>query len=201
MLTLVSEVGSPTKNLLLVSFKENFKVLVPVAVRTALVFNLQNKHMYVEAPRVLSLLHKYTWPTIASNVTKFIQLCDLCKRRKGAATNQTPPLVHLARLSTPWQVCYMDFMSFPDSSSEYKYALTYMCGFSRFLVIVPLRHERAEDCARALVSHVFLPFSPLSVLSCDRGAAFTSKLMAETCKIWGIDLKLHCAGQPQSNER
>ena len=184
----------PTNELLLVRYEDNLRVLVPTKVRPALVFNMHNKHMHIGAPRVMSLLHNYTWPSIASDVTNFVQSCDLCRRRKGVATNQTPPLLHLARPSAPWQVCYMDFVSFPDSSSGYKYALTYMCGFSRYLITVPLRNERAEDCARALVSHVFLPYSPPAVISCDRGAAFTSKLMAETCKIWGIDLTFTVLG-------
>ena len=188
----------PTNELLLVLIEDHYKVLVPISARPALVYNMHNKHMHIGTPKVLDLLQNFTWPTLASDTKNFIQSCDLCRRRKGTATNQTPSLLHLARPSAPWQVCYMDFISFPEPVAGFKYALTYICGFSRFLITVPLRHERALDCAKALISNAFLPFSPPTVLSCDRGAAFTSELMKEACRIWGIDLKLHCAWRPQS---
>ena len=184
--------------LLLVKLKDGLKILVPRAVRPALVFNMHNKHMHVGTPKVLDLLKTYTWPTIASDTKNFVQSCDLCCRRKASASNQTPPLLHLARPSAPFQVCYMDFIKMPTTELGYKYALTYICGFSRYLITVPLRHERASDCARALITNVFLPYEPPLILSSDRGSAFTSALAQETCRVWGVDLKLHVAWRPQS---
>ena len=188
----------PVSNLLVVKFQGHYKVFVPQAVRPALVFRAHNGHTHIGTPKVLDLLLNYTWPDMTDDVTNFVQSCEFCRLRKGSAGNQNPPMRHLARPSAPWQVCYMDFICFPEQSKGFKYALTYMCGFSRFLITVPLRHERASDCARALISRVFLPFSPPDELSCDRGSAFRSELIGELCKQWGVDLKFHCAWRPQS---
>ena len=133
-----------------------------------------------------------------SDITNFVQSCAVCVARKGAAANQTPPMLHLSRPSGQWQICYMDFVAFKEPVLGFKYALTYICGFSRYLITIPCRDESAVSCARSLVDKVFLPYTRPLVLSCDRGSAFKSALVEETCRAFGTELKLHVAWRPES---
>ena len=51
---------------------------------------------------------------------------------------------------------------------------------------------------RLEVDRVFIPFQPPVILSSDRGSAFKSELVKETCRAFGAELKLHVAWRPES---
>ena len=175
------------------------RIFVPPKLRPPIVFNYHNGHQHLGSAKVIELIRRtYFWPNLDNEVINFIQSCSLCVARKGAAANQSPPMLHLSRPSGQWQIAYMDFISFKEPVFGYKYALTYMCGFSRYLITVPVRNESAVACAKALVEHVFLPFTRPLILFCDRGSAFKSELVRETCRAYGTELKLHVAWRSES---
>ena len=147
------------------------RIFVPPKLRPPIVFNYHNGHQHLGSAKVIELIRRtYFWPNLDNEVINFIQSCSLCVARKGAAANQSSPMLHLSRPSGQWQIAYMDFFSFKEPVFGYKYALTYMCGFSRYLITVPVRNESAVACAKALVEHAFLPFTRPLILSCDRAA-------------------------------
>ena len=190
----------PVSQLLMISnARYPAKVFVPAKLRPVLAYKFHNDHLHIGSGKVIEMIRRlYFWPGLTQDVTDFIQSCALCVARKGSATNQSPPLLHLPRPSGQWQLCYMDFVSFKEPCNGYKYVLTYICGFSRFLITVPVKSESAVSCARALVDRVFIPFQPPVILSSDRGSAFKSELVKETCRAFGTELKLHVAWRPES---
>ena len=192
----------PVSQLLLVARAGNsndHKVFVPTPIRPALVYKFHNEHMHLGSNKVFELVSRiYFWPDMEADVVNFVQSCSICIARKGSAANQTPPLLHLPRPSGQWQVCYMDFISFSEPILGFKHVLTFIDGFSRFLITVPVRHESAACCAKALVNNVFLPFTPPMILSSDRGSAIKSEFLREACKIFGTEVKLHVAWRPES---
>ena len=190
----------PVSQLLMISNKHNpAKVFVPVKLRPILAIKFHNDHFHLGASKVIELIRRiYFWPGLSQDVTDFVQSCNICVARKGSATNQIPPLLHLPRPSGQWQIAYMDHISFSEPCNGYKHVLTYICGFSRFLITVPVRDQSAIRTARALVDRVFIPFQPPVVLSSDRGSAFKSELVNETCRAFGTELKLHVAWRPES---
>jgi hypothetical protein len=190
----------PVSRILMISTpSDGDKVFVPPKLRAPIVYHFHNDHYHVGTNKVVEFVRRiYFWPMMNSEIKNFVQSCSVCVARKGSAANQSPPMLHLPRPSGQWQVCYMDFVAFSESIGGYKYVLTYICGFSRYLITIPVRSESAVACARALVDKVFLPYTRPLVLSCDRGSAFKSTLVHETCRAFGTELKLHVAWRPES---
>jgi len=73
-----------------------------------------------------------------------------------------------------------------------------MCQFTRFLICVPLRRERAIDAARALNDHLFNVYAVPKEISSDRGTHFNAQLMREFATLYGVSMKIHVAWRPQS---
>ena len=81
----------------------------------------------------------------------------------------------------------------------FRYCLTIVDSFTRFLRIYPLRKNRAIDTAQNLVKFVNEFGKIPKVISTDRGSHFIGEVLNELCKFLNIKQNLHCAWRPQSS--
>jgi len=58
---------------------------------------------------------------------------------------------------------------FPTSKRGYKYLLTAICGFTKYLVCVPIRDKVSITVADALMKHLYLVYGPPEILVHDQG--------------------------------
>ena len=75
---------------------------------------------------------------------------------------------------------------FPESSSGNSYILVAVDDFTRWVEAYPILCQEASVVARKLVDEMFCRFSPPEQLLSDQGHQFESQLMAEVCKLLGI---------------
>ena len=80
----------------------------------------------------------------------------------------------------------------------YKFVLSGIDVFTKYLFAVPLTNCRADTVARELVKISFRDSYLPSTLLSDLGTNFTSKLMAELTKLLEVKLKLATMKQPQT---
>ena len=74
----------------------------------------------------------------------------------------------------------------PVTDNGNKYLLTFVDHFTRFCEAIPIPTQEAEVIAREFVMRIITQFGVPKKLLTDRGAAFTSALMKETCKLLRI---------------
>ena len=102
----------------------------------------------------------------------------------------TPPLQPVAsEQNFPWDMLQIDIVGQLPTSHNFKYILTAIDVFSRYLFAIPMTNQGAETTAKNLVSifmrHSYLP----KVILSDLGTAFTSNLLAELAQLLQVRLK------------
>ena len=102
----------------------------------------------------------------------------------------TPPLQPVAsEQNFPSDMLQIDIVGQLPTSHNFKYILTAIDVFSRYLFAIPMTNQGAETTAKALVSifmrHSYLP----KVILSDLGTAFTSNLLAELAQLLQVRLK------------
>ena len=99
--------------------------------------------------------------------------------------------------SFPGDMMQIDLIG-PLQSPIYKYALTGIDVFSKYLFAVPLTNASADTVARELVKIFFNhSYIPTTIVS-DLGTTFTSSLMHELCSLLEIRLKHATLKHPQT---
>lgn len=88
---------------------------------------------------------------------------------------------------------------FPKSIKQNEHLLVVVDYCSKWVELFPLRVAKAPQIARILVEEVFTRWGTPAYLVSDRGAQFTSHLINEICKQWGVTQKLITAYHPQTN--
>ena len=85
---------------------------------------------------------------------------------------------------------------FPESSGN-SYILVAADYFTRWVEAYPIPCQEASVVARKLVDEMFCRFSPPEQLLSDQGRQFESQLMAEVCKLLGIQKSRTTPYHPQ----
>jgi transposase InsO family protein len=74
----------------------------------------------------------------------------------------------------------------PVTENGNEYLLTFVDHFTRFCEAIPIATQETEVIAREFVVRIITQFGVPKKLLTDRGAAFTSALMKEVCKLLNI---------------
>lgn len=107
---------------------------------------------------------------------------------------QSTPIVE------PGYMMGIDLMGpFPRSVKQNEYLLVIVDYCSKWVEMFPLRSAKTPQIARILVEDIFTRMGMPAYLVSDRGAQFTSQLLGQVCKQWGVIQKLTTAYHPQTN--
>jgi len=191
----------PVTGILMYHYKEHTQIVVPRSLYPYFLYQAHNENGHFGRDRMVKFLHDYWWPCKLADITNYDNSCVSCCMRKGNYNRSAKPDIgHLLRGTKPFEVLYCDFVHMPKSRCGKKYILTVQCAFTRYFIAIPTCRDRAIDAAQALVKEVILKFNCRpKTLSSDRGTHFTGSVMEETCRLMGIDHKLHTAWRPQSS--
>ena len=134
--------------------------------------------------------HRYSWPSLHTNVQQFCKSCVTCMRSKPQRHKPYGSLKQLPIPERPWNSISMDFIKKLLSSS----------GFDTILVIVDLLTKQvifisahntimSVDLTCLFILHVFSKHSISSHVTSDRGSEFVSNFF------WSLgtalDMQLH----------
>lgn len=131
----------------------------------------------------------FYWPTLNSDVRKFVKTCHLCQLSKQAQNSKVGFLSSVGPTRCMERV-FIDYVGpLPRSSSGNKYILTVVDGFSKFVTLIPTRNATAETTTRVLKSRVIGYFGCPEVVVTDNGAPFNSEKFRSMCFALGITHK------------
>ena len=135
---------------------------------------------------------RFYFPSFTEYLLNYVKNCSTCLQTKNFQQKRLKPPLELltSDQNFPGDMMQIDLVG-QFNAPVYKYALTAIDVFSKYLFAVPLSSISAENVAKALVS-IFLKHSyiPKTILA-DLGTGFTSKLMHELTNM--LELKLNHA--------
>ena len=165
------------------------KIFVPSALKPII---LQQHHdsitaLHVGRCKMTKLINEnYWWPNLGQDIKLYIQSCAKCAQIKMTDTTKMP-LQELPQVDEPFQKIGMDVTELPETDKGYKYILTIVDHLSRYLVMIPLKNQKAATIAKKLNRHFISIYGVPQTILTDQGPNFMSNLFKELCNIYDIN--------------
>jgi len=157
-------------------------------------------HLYWKSTVDKILRDGYYWPTLFSDVKKFVISCHKCQIFEGK--RKLLPLPHKP-ISTekPFQQCGLDFIGeiHPSSSRQHKWILTATDYFTKCIEAIPCRQANDSTIIQFLETNILSRFGCPKKIITDNVVAFRSKKMINFCHKFHITLGHSTAYYPQGN--
>ncbi|MCP4507272.1 MAG: DDE-type integrase/transposase/recombinase [Fuerstiella sp.] len=143
---------------------------------------------------------RFYWPGMYRHTRQYLKFCSACTYGKNDRRRRAT-LMQLFPAYRPFEVLHIDLVDKPRTSTGFRYALTMIDRYSRYVQAVPLVCKEAPTVAAALINNWVFRFGvPLTILS-DRGGEFRNELMFLIAEAFGFKKLQTCAWHPQSNGR
>ena len=144
---------------------------------------------------------RFYWPGMQVDIEEFCGKCDRCAGRNAPNPQPRAPMGEL-HASEPWEMMSIDFLTdLPLTDRGNKHLLICCDHFTRWVEVFPLPDMSAVTVARTLADEVFSRFGCPKRLHSDCAANFKSQLIAELCRIMGVEKSNTTAFHPQGNSR
>jgi len=143
---------------------------------------------------------RFYWNGWKVDVERF---CRKCPQRtsyhRGKLTKQGPLKPVLP--GAPFERWYIDLTGqHPRSDRKNLWILTCMDSYTKWAKAFAIKNKKAETIAKVLVEQIFTRFGcPLSILS-DQGKEVDGRIMAEVCKLFGIEKLRTTPYKPSTNQ-
>ena len=114
----------------------------------------------------------FYWENLKTDVCRYVKNCIICQRFKGTVGLQqkwqeTPPA------QKPLERVGIDLTDMVAGNQGYRYALTILDHYSRYVKFIPLKNKTSQTVVTALESYV-ADFGPPQSLVSDNGGEFLS---------------------------
>ena len=148
-----------------------------------------------------SIRLRYFWIGMYADILDYVKSCEACQKAKRVIHPQNPQLHPLPvapnQLFSRWHCDILGPLT--ESKEGYKYILLFVCSFSKWVEIIPLKEAKASTIAWHLYETVICRYGAPDQLLSDRGQNFLSKVVTEVCRIFQIT-RLHTSSyHPQTN--
>ena len=139
---------------------------------------------------------RFFWPLMASDIEAKCKSCERCIRRKAI-----PEKAEMSTItsSAPLQLVYMDFLSIEPDNKGIKGVLVITDHFTKFAIAVPTKYQKAQTVAEALWDNLISIYGWPERLHSDQGRHFQAKVIAELCKLGGVEKSRTLPYHPQGN--
>ncbi|CAI6360566.1 unnamed protein product [Macrosiphum euphorbiae] len=130
------------------------------------------------------------------SIMLYLNLCISCQKKGSTAKKGlvVKPIIS-NELNSRCQIDLIDMQAQPDGN--YKFILVYQDHLTKFVLLRPLTHKRAEEVAYVLLD-IFTTFGAPAILQSDNGREFVNKIINELCNMWE-DLKI-VHGKPRHSQ-
>ena len=143
---------------------------------------------------------KYFWPRMAADVKEWTQACVACEQKKRPHANTKVPLKSIPVSSRPFHKIGMDVVGpLPTSNKGNKYLLVATDYLTKWPEAMALPDQTASTIAQAYLDLIVCRHGAPETLITDRGRNFTSKLMAELCKLTQTNKVFTTSFHPQTD--
>ena len=178
------------------------QILVPRSLRTAVLDAVHagaiNGHPGIERTRERLQEIAY-WKGWTDDVYAYVQRCSVCAAHRPDPRCKQGQVQQVLAYDVMQKV-HVDFVGpFPTSTRGYKYLLTAICGFTKYLVSVPIREKVSATIAEVLMKHLYLVYGPPETLVHDQDGEFWSDVMTKLAALLDIQPSKITSHRPNSN--
>lgn len=146
------------------------------------------------------LVENYYWPTMKSDVEKYVKRCTMCQKVK---ITRRPVKMPLAITDTPTRFnekIGMDIVGpLPETKRKNRFILTVQCLLTKYCWAWPLESYTSQHCADAFLKNYVSNYGHPRTILTDNGANFNSKFMQHFEKLIGMRHVTATPYHPQSN--
>ena len=155
-------------------------------------------HLGIKKTRA-RLAQSFYWFNAKADVRNYVVCCNTCASDKRPNKTPRAPMGHI-QAGAPWDVLAIDFTgSFPVTNRGNRYIMVATDHFSKYVEVIPVPNQTAEECANRLVNDVIARWgTPLSIHT-DQGGTFESKVFKELCHKLEIRKTRTSARNPRAN--
>ena len=136
---------------------------------------------------------------MVNDINNFIRTCPRCQRAKSV--NLQKAHSKLKNVHVPnriWTQIGIDLMGTLTEIDGYRYVLTVIDYFTKWVEIIPLKTKSGEEVGRALFK-TFTRYGCPKVIISDQGREFCNALNTKLFKLTGVDHRVTSAYHPQAN--
>ena len=151
--------------------------------------------------RMLELVKRtYWWPTIKTDVRRYVKGCDQCQSNKINCSPGHIPLNPLPIPEAPWQEISIDMIGPLPKSDNHDAILVIVDRLTKMIHLIPSNTSlTSSELAEIYKNQIWkIHGIPRRIIS-DRGPQFASKFMKELCTALGIKRNLSMAYHPQTD--
>jgi transposase InsO family protein len=175
------------------------RILVPPSLRETLVRQHHADLQHLSHPKVLtSLARHYHWPTMKTDVRKFLQNCELCENER-AKTRLAHGMFSGHHTDKPRSRYAMDFQGQGKATTGEVEALAIIDSFTKTVFVLALPNREAHTLAPRLLDEIFFRRGAPDIIHTDAAPEFLSELMAALLDATGTTRTTTCGHNAQSN--
>ena len=139
----------------------------------------------------------FYWGNLKIDVITYVKNCIICQQFKGT-TGLQQQWQELPPVSKPLERVSLDLTDMVAGTQGYRYVLTMVDHYSRFVKFYPLRAKNTEGVCEKLREFI-LNFGPPKTILTDNGGEFASQAFRDLCHSYNIVTALTTPYHPQGN--
>ena len=141
----------------------------------------------------------YYWPSMYHDISTHVGKCASCLSEKIRRRSVQHPFMPVSPPQSPFDTVSIDFSGPFPLCADFRYMLTILDSFSKWVICVPTIDMTARTAARVILSEVVFRFGIPRVLLSDQGSQFTGELMSQMFRALSIDKRVTSTYRPEGN--
>lgn len=170
---------------------------VPVKMRSSLTKSFHEVGHFGVNTTVKKMRERYIFPGMWSTVSNFVKRCSVCQQLKNYGPKKAP-MLSLPEAG-PFELVCIDIVGPVKLSGNFKYILTMLDNYSKWVEAVPLTSIDADTVSKAFIKNWIFRWGPPVILHSDRGTQFESSVMTAICQMLGTKKTRTTAYHPEGN--
>ena len=157
---------------------------------------------HIGLKKTQTLAHRlFYWPRMADDIKSFVAACINCVHNTSTTLQQVgfQRRMTAPAMATNTSVSLDLVINLPLSVGGYRHIVVFVCNFSRFVVMVPLRTKEPGEVARAFLSRWCGVIGVPLYVHGDAGTDVDSSFMQRFCRVLAVRKSRTPSFSPNSN--
>ena len=175
---------------------------VPFSDRAELVFQYHTAYGHAGIKTMLKMItERYWWPGLRKDIHEWLRTCSACQLN-SRSDQAHKGVMHPLQIPQAFDRWHLDFVGeLPTTGKGNKWLLTAVDYLTNWPIAKAVPVASMEEVADFIYEEIVMRFGCPSEIITDRGANFTSGLVAAYTKRVGINHKLTSAFHPRTNSK